>query len=201
MLQWATGFIEKAGYGGILFLMVLENVFPPIPSEVILPFAGFTASQGRLSLAGVIIAGCLGSIIGALPLYYLGYFLGIDKVRRLAQRYGRWVAVSERDVDNAMQWFREYGPSIVLMGRLIPGVRSLISIPAGICGMTLMRFLLYSAVGTGLWSALLVYLGWLLGKNYEKVSQYVGYVSYAVAGLAIAGVIGWVLRKRKLDVG
>jgi membrane protein DedA with SNARE-associated domain len=196
MLQWATGIIETAGYGGILFLMVLENVFPPIPSEAILPFAGFAASKGQLSLAGVIIAGCLGSIIGALPLYYLGYFLGIDKVRRLAQRYGRWVAVSERDVDNAMQWFHDYGPRIVLIGRLIPGVRSLISIPAGICGMTLMRFLLYSAVGTGLWSALLVYLGWLLGKNYEKVAQYVGYVSYVVAGLVIAGAVLWVLRKR-----
>ena len=197
MLEWITSVIERMGYGGIVLLMVLENVFPPIPSEVILPFAGFTASQGQLSLIGVIAAGSLGSILGALPLYYLGYTLGLDNVRRLAQRYGRWVAVSPRDVDNAMQWFRDYGARIVLMGRTVPGIRSLISIPAGICGMAMPRFLLYSAAGTTIWSALLAYLGWLLGKNYEIVAHYVGYVSYGIAALAAGAAILWVVRRKK----
>ena len=197
MLHWATAIIESLGYGGLVFLMVLENVFPPIPSEVILPFAGFTASKGQLSLIGVIVAGSCGSILGALPLYYLGYFLGADRVRSLAERYGRWVALSAGDIENAMEWFRDYGAVIVLIGRIIPGVRSLISIPAGICGMALPRFLLYSAAGTTMWSALLVCLGWFMGKNYEKVGQSIGYLSYLVGALALGAAIIWFMRKKR----
>ena len=196
MLEWATSIIERMGYGGIVFLMVLENVFPPIPSEVILPFAGFTASKGRLSLIGVIVAASTGSMLGAVPLYYLGYFLGIERVRRLAERYGRWVALSGRDIESAMEWFRGYGAGIVLVGRIIPGLRSVVSIPAGICGMTLSRFFLYSAAGTAVWSGLLVYLGWLLGKNYETVAQYVAYMSYGVAAVIIGAVIIWIIRRK-----
>jgi membrane protein DedA with SNARE-associated domain len=197
MLEWATDVIASLGYVGLVFLMVLENVFPPIPSEVILPFAGFTASQGQLSLIGAILAGSLGSILGALPLYYLGYFLGAERVRGLAERHGRWLALSAGDIDNAMEWFRDYGAGIVLVGRIIPGIRSLISIPAGICGMALPRFLLYSAAGTTVWSTLLVCLGWFLGKNYEKVGQYTGYASYAVGALVIVTAVIWMIRKRR----
>lgn len=190
MLDWMSKVIESGGYFGVLLLMFLENVFPPLPSELIMPLAGFAAERGELSMVGVIIAGTVGSMIGQLPLYYIGHLLGQDRLRRLAGRHGRWLAVEPRDIDSAADWFARHGAITVLVCRVIPGVRSLISIPAGIHGMPLPRFLLLSTVGTVVWVALLAWLGSLLGENYHRVERYVSPIAIGVlAALVLAYII------------
>lgn len=196
MLNFIESTLNTLGYPGIAFLMFLENVFPPIPSELIMPLAGFTATLGELSLLGVILAGTLGSLLGQLPLFYLGRFVHEARLKRWADRYGKWLAVSGEDVAKADDWFDRHGSKAVFFCRLIPGVRSLISIPAGMSGMSLLPFLLYTALGTAIWSGLLAYLGSVLGRNYTVVERYVGPVGYAVLGVLVLGPVFWVLRRR-----
>ena len=131
----------SAGYLGIVFLMFIENVFPPIPSEFIMPLAGFMVTQGRFSLIGIIIAGTFGSALGALPLYFSGKKLGEQRLRRFADRHGKWLTLSCEDVDKAGEWFDKYGAAAVFFCRLVPGIRSFISIPAGIKRMNIFSFL------------------------------------------------------------
>jgi membrane protein DedA with SNARE-associated domain len=197
MKDWIVGVIESSGYLGIALLMFLENVFPPIPSELIMPLGGFTAQQGEMSLPLVILAGTIGSVLGQLPLYYLGYFLGKRRLMHLADRYGKWLTVSGKDIEKSSAWFGRHGSKAILIGRLVPGVRSLISIPAGICGMNLPKFLLYSALGMGVWAGVLAYLGHLLGKNYEKVERFMGPITYVVLGVIVIGGIVWVIRRKR----
>jgi membrane protein DedA with SNARE-associated domain len=180
MATWVISTISATAYWGIVFLMVIENVFPPIPSEVIMPLAGFMATQDRLALLGVILAGTLGSVLGALPLYYLGRKIGEERLKRLADRHGRWLTVSREDLDKAKAWFDRHGGMAVLLCRLVPGIRSLISIPAGIQGMPLAAFLLFTTIGAGLWTALLTLTGYWLGANFRQVEAYLDPVSYVV---------------------
>jgi membrane protein DedA with SNARE-associated domain len=201
MLQWVTGVMNSMGYIGIVLLMFLENVFPPIPSELIMPSAGFAATQGKLSLLGVIAAGTIGSVLGALPLYYAGKFVGEDRLKAWADKYGKWLTLSGDDIEKAKSWFEQHGNKAVLFCRLVPGVRSLISIPAGFSAMSLPLFLLYSALGTGIWAAILAYLGQLLGKNYSKVDRYLGPVAYVVLALLLVAFIVWVMRRKKAQKG
>jgi membrane protein DedA with SNARE-associated domain len=182
MADWVIETIEAAGYGGIVVLMFLENVFPPIPSEVIMPLAGYLVSRRKLSFLGIVIAGTAGSVLGALPLYYLGRKIGHERLVRLAARYGAWLTVSTDDVDRAGNWFRRYGPVAVFVCRLIPGIRSLISIPAGMNRMNLIGFLCYTAIGTAVWTALLAWAGYLLGANFENIGEYLDPASYVVFG-------------------
>jgi membrane protein DedA with SNARE-associated domain len=197
MKEWIVNLIESSGYWGIALLMFLENVFPPIPSELIMPLGGFTASQGKLTLPLVILAGTIGSVLGQLPFYYLGHFLGKQRLMRLADKYGKWLAVSGEDIQKSSTWFGRHGSKAVLIARLVPGVRSFISIPAGICGMSLPKFLLYSAIGMGVWAGVLAYLGHLLGNNYEKVERFMGPVTYVVLGVIIVGAIVFVVRRKR----
>lgn len=180
MEAFVQNMMQRFGSVGIAFLMFLENVFPPIPSELIMPLAGYLTTQGEGSLLVVIAAGTVGSLLGTLPWYYLGRRLGHDGVKRIANRYGRWLTMSPLDVDAATERFRRHGRSSVLIGRLIPTVRTLISVPAGVSGMPLGQFLLFSAVGTFAWTALLAGAGFLLGQAYDAVQDYVGPVSTAV---------------------
>lgn len=197
MVEWIKNLMDSLGYVGIVALMFLENVFPPIPSELIMPLAGFTSAQGDLTFIGVVLAGTLGSVIGALPLYYLGRVVGEERLKQWADRYGKWLTVSGKEIERADQWFERHGHKAVFFGRLVPGVRSLISIPAGISGMNVLQFLLYSAAGALIWTAVLAYLGRLLGQNYERVNEYLGPITYVVlGGLLIAGII-WVVRRKK----
>jgi membrane protein DedA with SNARE-associated domain len=177
MFDWITGLMNGLGYAGIALLMFLENIFPPIPSEVVMPLAGFTATQGGMSLVGVIAAGSLGSLAGALPWYYAGRVYGHKRMRDLADRYGRWITVSPEDIDHATDWFNRHGRSAVLIGRLVPGVRTLISVPAGISGMGLFQFLLYSTIGTVAWTSLLAICGYILRDRWSAVESYVSPIS------------------------
>jgi membrane protein DedA with SNARE-associated domain len=197
MKDWIVNLIDSTGYFGLALLMFLENIFPPIPSELIMPLGGFGASQGKLSLPLVILAGTIGSVLGQLPLYYLGHYLGKKRLMRLADKHGKWLTVSGNDIDKSMDWFSRHGGKAVLLCRLVPGVRSFISIPAGICGMSLPKFLLYSFIGMGVWAGILAYAGHLLGQNYERVEKYVGPVSYVVFGVLIVALIVWVVHRKR----
>ena len=185
MFDSIVALVERTGYLGVALLMFAENVFPPIPSELIMPLAGFSAAQGRLSLPLVVASGTLGSLLGLLVWYYLGRALGLERLKRLSARHGRWLTLSPRDVDHANAWFHRHGPAAVLIGRLVPAVRTLISVPAGVSGMRLGPFLAWSACGTLIWSTLLAGAGYLMEAQYERVSQYLNPVSNAVVALLV----------------
>lgn len=185
MFDSIVGMIEQSGYLGILFLMLLENIFPPIPSEVIMPLAGFTAARGDLNIYLVVVSGTLGSVLGALPWYYAGAKLGEARLRRLAERHGRWLTLSADDVTEASHWFRSHGAKAVFFGRLVPAIRTLISVPAGIARMPFWAFLAYTVVGSLIWTSILALAGYLLHAEYKRVAEYVDPVSTAV----VVGVV------------
>ncbi len=182
MFEWITRLVSQGGYAGVAGLMLLENLFPPIPSELIMPLAGFVAARGELQVALVILAGTAGSLVGALPWYCAGRWLGRDRIRRLAERHGRWLTVSAGEFDRAAAWFDRYGGWAVLVGRLVPGVRTLVSVPAGVAGMGLSRFLLLSAAGSFAWTAALTAAGYLLQDHYALVADYLDPASKAILG-------------------
>ncbi|HVF84885.1 MAG TPA: DedA family protein [Abditibacteriaceae bacterium] len=197
MFEWITNFMNSAGYFGVLFLMFLENVFPPIPSELVMPLAGYTAKRGSLSLLGVIVAGTLGSVLGSLPLYFAGKLVGEERIKNWADKYGVWFTVSREDIEKSKAWFERHGNKAVLLCRLVPGVRSLISLPAGISQMNLLQFLLYSAIGSGAWTAALAYLGFRLGENYKQVERFMGPATYVVLGLVVLMFVVRVVKQKK----
>ncbi len=187
MAQWVMRMMSSAGNPAIVLLMFVENVFPPIPSELIMPLAGYMAGQGRLALTGIIIAGTIGSVLGALPLYAAGRKIGERRLEELADRHGRWVTVSSGEIHRAREWFDRHGGLAVLFCRLVPGVRSLISIPAGIARMNLAAFLAYTLLGSAIWTGALAWLGYLLGANFRQVEKYLDPVSWIVLG----GLLAW----------
>ena len=195
MFEFITHFLEKSGYLGLFALMALENIFPPIPSEMIMPFAGFVVARGELNLIGVLLAGTAGSVAGALPWYYAARIYGCARLKRLAERRGRWLTVSSDEIDTALSSFKKHGRKTVLFGRLIPAVRTLISIPAGLGKMPLGQFLLYSGIGSLAWTGLLTAAGFLLENKYKEVATYVDPVSKVVLGAMLAWylyrVISW----------
>ncbi len=195
MAEWIRNIIETLGYPGIVFLLFLENVFPPIPSELVIPLAGFAASDGSMTLIGVVIAGTIGSVLGALPLYYLGRTVPRERLKRWADKRGRWLLLDGDDIDRAQDWLEDHGRSAVFLCRLVPGVRSLISIPAGSSSMHMPTFLFYTALGTALWTALLAYLGVLLGDNYEQIANVLGSVGNVVWMVIGVVVVIWAVRR------
>ncbi|MBD1925152.1 DedA family protein [Trichocoleus sp. FACHB-90] len=197
MVDWITNTMQSLGYVGIGLLMFLENLFPPIPSELIMPLAGFTVAKGNMNFVLAVTAGVLGTMLGALPWYYVGKLVGEENLKRLANKYGKWIGLSSKDIDKADNWFDKHGGKAVFYGRLVPGVRTLISLPAGISGMPLVPFLLYSTLGTTLWVGLLTYAGYALGDNYELVEQYLGPVSKIVFVVLVVAFVIWLVMKRK----
>jgi len=185
MFDWILGIIQQAGYLGLLFLMFLENIFPPIPSELVMPLAGFLAARGDMDPVLVVLVGTAGSVLGALPWYWIGRKIGRDRLLRFADRHGFWLTVSCEDVNRANDWFRRKGWRAVLFGRLVPAVRTLISVPAGIACMRMPWFLLLTTVGSLVWTAVLVAAGYLLESQYKKVATVVDPVSTAI----VAGVL------------
>lgn len=180
--QWATEIIYALGYLGLALLLVAENLFPPIPSEVILPLAGFLVGQGELNFWTALGASTVGSVLGALVLYALGRWGG----RRIVLRYGAWLRVDEEGLDRAEGWFRRWGDLVVLFARIVPVARSIVSIPAGTAKMPVVRFLVLTAIGSALWNALLIWGGVLLGTNWTLVQGWIG--SYSEVVLIVAAV-------------
>lgn len=197
MLEWITNFMNSWGYLGIVLLMFLENIFPPIPSELVMPLAGFTATQGKLNLLFAIASGTLGSILGALPWYYAGKYLGEEHLKRWADRYGKWLTVSKKDIEKATKWFDKHGGKAVVICHLVPGIRTLISVPAGIHRMNLVPFLIYTALGAGFWAAALAIAGYKLGQNYQFIEKYLGPTSKIVLVILVVAAIAWFMRRKQ----
>ena len=174
MFEWITNTVRSFGYTGVAFLTFVENVFPPIPSELVIPLAGFVAAGGDVTVWGVIAAGSAGSLAGAALWYEVGRRVGERRVRAWVDRFGRWVTLGAEDVDRAADWFQRHGAAAVFIGRLVPGVRTFVSLPAGFASMPRGRFLGYSAAGTAIWTGALAYAGVLLEANFAIVGDYIG---------------------------
>jgi membrane protein DedA with SNARE-associated domain len=199
--EWITSVIETLGYPGLTVLVALENIFPPIPSELILPLAGFLTGQNRFSFPLVLVATTLGSLLGALLLYGIGMAAGERGVRRLFERYGHLALLTPDDLSRSEKWFDRHGPVAVFIGRLVPVVRSLVSIPAGYRRMPLSQFLLLSGFGSALWNGALVSLGWALGENWREVEDYVGWLQYLVIAAVVFLVARFVWQRRGRVLG
>lgn len=185
MSDWIIDLIDRSGYLGVAFLMFVETMFPPIPSEVIMPIAGVRAAQGQMSLVGVIASGTAGAMLGNYFWYLAARVIGIERFRPLIDRWGRWLTIDWHEVVRAEKLFGRYGPAFVFFGRMLPTLRSLISIPAGLLHMRLSSFVIWSTVGTAGWTSLLAVSGWVLGRNVDQVDDFVGPVSTAVIVLII----------------
>lgn len=186
MDSWLTDLIEQSGYLGVGFLMFLETVFPPIPSEVIMSLAGFQATQGRLTLVGVIGAGVAGAMLGNTFWYLVARAYGYDRFKKFTTRHGRWLTINPDEVDKAQDWFDRWGAAAVGVGRIIPTARSLISVPAGILKMSLSRFFFYSLIGTMAWTTVLAAAGYALGKAYADAAKWIDPFATGVMVLIVA---------------
>jgi len=179
-----------AGYGAIFAAMLLENLFPPIPSELIMPLGGFYVQQGKLALVPVVLAGLLGTVIGALPWYGIGRLVNEQRIEAWLERHGRWIGISAQELQRSRTWFNRHGTALVFWGRLIPGIRTLISVPAGIEMMPLGPFLIWTSAGSLIWTLLLTLAGLALGEGYSNVEVWIDPVARAVKVLLLAGGLG-----------
>ena len=185
MTAWIIQTISDLGYAGIFLVMLAESIFPPIPSELIIPFAGFAAATGELNFLGVLAAATIGAVVGMLPWYFAGRMFGLERVRALSDRYGRIMTLNAEEIDIAVIAFHRFGPVIVLFGRLMPLIRTLISIPAGLARMPLPVFLLASTAGALVWNTILTSAGYLLHEHYAMVETILDPLSYVVLALVV----------------
>jgi membrane protein DedA with SNARE-associated domain len=189
MSDWVIRLIEQSGYLGVGFLMFLETIFPPIPSEVIMPIAGMAAAEGKLHFGFVVASGTAGAMLGNIVWYLAARALGVARLEPLIRRHGRWVTMTWPDVQRAEKWFRENGTFFVFLGRLVPTVRSLVSVPAGLLKMRFRTFFIASTVGTLGWTALLATAGFKLRENYSDMAEWVGSASNAVLAVLAIGYV------------
>lgn len=187
MFDWITKLTESLSYWSLALLMFLENLFPPIPSEIVMPAAGFAARSGKLSFWGAMVAGTVGSLAGTTLWYFAGRWMGEQRLYRWIDRHGKWIAVRRSEAEHAVEWFGDWGGAAVFFGRIVPGVRTLISVPAGFAEMPFWKFLIYTTLGTAAWNVLLAWLGWLWRDNYEQIGDVVGWIGLAVVG----GMLLW----------
>ena len=198
VLERVVDIISLFGYWGIAFLMLLENIIPPIPSELIMPLAGFAVARGEMNMAIAIAAGTLGSVLGGLAWYYVGRILGLERIRQLADRYGKWLGISSKEVMDTQEWFSKRGYWAIGLGRMVPGIRTYISVPAGIADMSMFQFLVYSTVGTLAWISLLTVAGFWLGASYEKVGEFLAPISKIVlVSIAVFVVVRFLSQLKK----
>ncbi|MEA1013786.1 DedA family protein [Sphingosinicella sp. LY1275] len=185
MSDWVIRLIEQSGYLGVAFLMFLETVFPPIPSEVIMPLAGVAAVNGPMTLWGVIASGTTGAMFGNIFWYLVARVIGIERFRPFIEKHGRWLTVDWYDVEKAERLFGRFGSVLVGVGRMMPTIRSVISIPAGLLHMRLKSFLIWSTIGTAGWSSALAIAGYMLGRRFGEIETILGPLSSAIIGLMI----------------
>ncbi len=202
MDNWVTQIMEQYGYLGIFFIMVVENLFPPIPSEIVLPFGGFVTTYSKLTVPMVIFIATLGSLAGAVILYAIGMVLTMERVEWIVDRYGKWLRIRRKDIHKAFDWFERYGKWTVFFGRMVPLIRSLISIPAGMSRMNFPLFLLYTTLGSIIWNTLLVVIGSSLGNNWEVITEKINVYSnvvYALIAIAGISVLAWLFLRPKQE--
>ncbi|WP_421121044.1 DedA family protein [Aquihabitans daechungensis] len=191
LTDWIISVIDAIGYLGVALLVALENVFPPIPSEVVLPAAGLAASRGEATLVGMILAATVGSLVGAWALYLIAAAIGEARLYALIARYGRWLGVKPRDLERADAWFDGHSTLAVLICRCVPLIRSLVSIPAGFRRMSPLRFTLYTLIGSLVWNSVLIGAGYKLGDNWEQVAEWVGTFQYLVIAVILLALAWW----------
>ena len=202
MLESLTGIIihliSQAGYLGVYILMTLESALIPVPSEVTLPFAGFLSDKGSLLFTFVVIAGILGDLTGALISYAIGYFLQENILLNLIKKYGKFILVTQDDYKRAMRWFNNYGSKVVFFSRLIPGLRTYISLPAGISRMKLVRFVSYTVAGSTIWVICLTYIGFYLGSKWDTIGGYFRKFDLVIVVLIIVAALAYINHKLKI---
>lgn len=187
MFEWVTNLVSAGGLAGVFALMVLENLFPPIPSELIMAAAGFAAARGEMSLPGLIVFAVAGTLVGNIVWYEAGRWLGVERFRPLVVRYGKWFAVEEEDLDAATNLLRRWGPVAICFGRMLPGVRTLISVPAGMVLIPRGVFYLWTALGSTVWLTFLALAGYFLEDHYDKVEHWVEPLAWVVVGIVVGG--------------
>lgn len=190
LATWVQDVIESLGYLGVALLVIAENLFPPIPSEIVLPFAGFVARRGDGSVVVMVLAATIGSVVGALVLYAIAAAIGPERIRSFVVRFGKWFGVKESDMVRAEEWFDRRSNAAVLVGRCVPLIRSLVSIPAGFRRMKFVPFITLTAVGSAVWNIALIGAGATLGDQWDRVGDYVGIFQW----LVIAAIFGVILK-------
>ena len=183
---WIMGVISSMGYGGIVLLMAIESACIPLPSEIIMPFAGFLVSKGEMTLFGIALAGAIGCVLGSIPAYYLGMYGG----RPLAEKYGKYVLISRKDLDMADRWFATHGEIIIFIARLLPAVRTFIAFPAGVARMNMPKFIAYTFAGSFIWCGVLGYAGMKAGEHWEALGKYFHQFHYVIIAAGVA-FVGW----------
>ncbi|WP_096271072.1 DedA family protein [Paucisalibacillus globulus] len=199
MYEWVTNIMEQFGYLGIFFMMALENVFPPIPSEIVLPFSGFMTTNSELTVTGVIITATSGSVLGAIILYGIGLLIDVERLEKIVDKWGHIIRIKKEDIHKADSWFDKYGYWTVLFCRMIPLIRSLISIPAGMSNMNFTLFLTFTLIGTLIWNIILIMIGVTLGENWDSILGFMDMysnITYAVIAVAIVIFVIMFVRKR-----
>jgi membrane protein DedA with SNARE-associated domain len=189
MADWVIRLIDQTGYWGVAFLMFLETVFPPVPSEVIMPIAGVAAAGGRMSLLGVIASGTLGAMAGNFFWYLVARWIGLIRFRAFIEKRGRWLTMDWYDVERVQRLFGRFGGVIVGIGRMMPTIRSLISVPAGLVHMGLAKFLLWSTLGTAGWSGALAIAGYVLKQQFTEIETVLGPLSSIIIGLIVVAYV------------
>ena len=210
LANWVQDVINQFGYLGVALLVVIENVFPPIPSEIVLPFAGFVAQQGAsavnagadgaqsdTTVIGMMIAATIGSVVGALILYFISAAIGPQRLRQFVERFGKWFGVKTADLVRAEEWFDRRSVAAVLVGRCVPLIRSIVSIPAGFRRMKLTSFVVLTAIGSAVWNIALIGAGAVLGDQWERVGEYVGVFQWLVIAAILFLVVRFVVSRLK----
>lgn len=189
MEQWITDFMTQYGYIGIFTLVFLEYIIHPFPSEIVLTFAGFMTTHSDLNIVVVCILTVVGAVLGALVLYGIGAWIGEERIYRLINKYGKYIGIKTKDLDKTVTWLNKYGNWAIFIGRFIPIVRTLISLPAGITKMNIPLFIVLTAIGTGMWNILLIILGMTLGSHWHKIIEFAGiYSKFFIIIIAIAAL-------------
>ena len=210
LANWVQDVINQFGYFGVALLVVIENVFPPIPSEIVLPFAGFVAQQGAsavnatadaaqsdTTVIGMMIAATVGSVVGALILYFVSAAIGPERLRGFVERFGKWFGVKSSDLVRAEEWFDRRSVVAVLVGRCVPLIRSIVSIPAGFRRMKLTSFVVLTAIGSAVWNIALIGAGAVLGDQWERVGEYVGVFQWLVTAAVLVLLVRFVVSRLK----
>lgn len=197
MFEWIASLLTRGGYFAFGWLMFLETVFPPIPSEVLVPLAGFLAAEGTFRLSLVILVGTLGATLGAVFWYWVGWKVGEKRLRKFAKKHGRWMTMTPQDVDRTGEWFRRKGIWAVFLARMLPGPRSMISVPAGMAHMPMVPFLIATFLGTAIWTGFLAILGYVLQSQYDRVADYIDPLLYAMIAIGLGYYVFRFLRQSR----
>lgn len=195
--NWVIQLISSLGYPGIIIAMAIESALIPLPSEIIMPFSGYLASTGRFSLLLTALAGAIGNVLGSVIAYYIGYVGNEKVIRKLIRKFGKWILITEHELDITEEYVRKYKDLVVLGSRVLPGIRTVISLPCGLAKLPLLRFILLTFIGSFVWSFLLAYVGFVLGQNWRIIGPLFHKFDVAVGGLLVLGAGLYIYYKLK----